>query len=116
MVAAGDVPVVRAGAITPMMNFAHVRVTGTVVKAAYVSRQNGVVDYCSFPVDDGSGWLRVAAYDEVARRLAETDGLPKAGVAVDVRGRLSVRADRRPKLCLQAVEHLECRGVGGTAR
>jgi len=96
-------PVVQVSEITPVMNFAHVRVTGTVPRRAYIGK-NG--DYVSFSVDDGSGQIRVAAYRDVARRLIESKRLPNAGDQVEVRGSLSAAADSVPKLYLKLPGHL----------
>jgi len=101
-----ELPLVRVGDVTPLMNFAYVRVAGTVERNAYVSRKEGRVDYLSFSVDDGSGQLRVRAYGDVARRLAEKGMAPRRGMSVDVAGNLSVSGDGRIGLRLQAMEQL----------
>jgi hypothetical protein len=107
MMAAGrDVPVVRIGSVTPMMNFAYARVRGTVDREPYVSRHDGRPDYLSFFVDDGSGRLRVTAYRRVAGRLAGRDRVPLRGAVVDVAGSLRVGADGHVRLTVQAADAL----------
>lgn len=107
MVTHRDLPVIKVGEITPMMNFAYVRLAGVVERDAYVVRKKGKVDYISFSLDDGSGQLRVAAYRDIAQALAEKGLVPERGAFVDVTGSLSVSADGRAKLYLRAVEQLK---------
>ena len=97
-------PVVQIESITPVMNFAHVRIVGSVPRRAYVGKDG---DYVSFSVEDDSGSLRVAAYRDVARKLVATRQLPKAGDQIEVRGSLSVAADSAPKLYLKLPGHLK---------
>ena len=97
-------PVIQISEITPVMNFAHVRIVGAVPKRAYIGKDG---DYVSFTVEDDSGQIRVAAYRDVARKLITSKHLPKAGDQVEVRGSLSVAADAVPKLYLKLPSHLE---------
>lgn len=95
------VPLVRAGDIAPAMAQASIRIAGTAATAARVIEAEGHADYVSFDVDDGSGRLTVAASRRVARQLAATQGaLPQRGDRVEVVGRLSLAADRKPRLYL----------------
>jgi len=96
-----ELPVIRVGNITPMMNFAYVRVKGTVEKDAYIAKEKGEVQCLSFSLDDGSGQLRVAAYGNVARCLVEKDMVPKGGTLVYVAGSLNVSANGRVKLIMR---------------
>jgi len=96
-------PLVRIADITPVMNFAQVRVAGTVSRKAYISRNR---DSISFTVADDSGSIRVAAYRHVASALLESNQTPGAGDHVEVSGSLSVTADAMPKLYLKAPAHL----------
>lgn len=107
MVRNRDLPLVTAAEITPVMNFACVRVAGVVEREPYVSRRGGRVDYLSFLVNDGSGCVRVAAYGETARRLIDADGLPQKGASVDVSGSLRAGANGKIRLQLQAVGQLK---------
>ncbi len=107
MVTHRELPVVSVDSITPMMNFAYVRVVGRVVREPRVlTREDGRVDYCSFLIDDGTGALRVQAHRRAAQRLAEENRLPGEGMLVDVAGSLSVAAEDVPKLRVQVVEQL----------
>ncbi len=99
-----DPPIVQIEDITPVMNFAHVRIVGSVPKRAYIGKGR---DYVSFSVADGSGEIRVAAYRDVARRLIADKLYPKAGERVEVRGSLNVAADSVPKLYLKLPGHLK---------
>jgi len=97
-----DVPLVKVSEITPMMNFALVRISGVVVKEAYVGNKKGRVDTASFTVDDGSGQIRVAAYSTLARELVEGKHLPGARAKVDVVGSLNVSAGGNLRLILRS--------------
>lgn len=99
-----DPPVVQIREITPVMNFAHVRIIGIVPKRAYIGKDG---DYVSFSVEDESGQIRIAAYRDVARKLIASKRLPEAGDLIEVRGSLSVAADSAPKLYLKLPSHLE---------
>jgi len=107
MVIHRDFPVVKVSEITPMMNFAYVRITGTVERNAYIGRKKGKVDYLSFSLDDGSGQVRVTAYRDIAQGLVEKGLAPTKGTLVDVSGSLSVPADGNVKLRLQAEEQMK---------
>jgi len=95
-------PLISISAITPVMNFAHIRIAGEVRKKPYIGRDN---EYLSFRVFDGSGSLQVAAYRETAKALIEGDLLPNAGDFVEVRGNLSASASKA-KLYLEVPRHL----------
>jgi hypothetical protein len=101
-----DLPVVPIGEITPTMNFATVRVTGKVIRRPYIGRHNGQIDYLSFPVDDGTGSLRIAAYRHVARALHMEDRIPAQGNNVDVTGNLRISQGGRIVLYLHSAEQL----------
>ncbi len=98
-----ETPLISIETITPAMNFAHVRVAGTVPKRAYIGKEG---DYVSFAVDDGSGQIRGVAYRNVARALIAAGTLPEAGDRVEMRGSLSIAADSAPKLYIKTASHL----------
>lgn len=106
MVTHRELPVVRVADITPMMNFAYVRVVGQVVREPFVGKRNGRVDYCSFQLDDGSGVLRVQASRETAELLAARVSVMGPGTLVDVAGSLNVAAGDEAKLRLQTTAQL----------
>lgn len=85
-----ELPLVRVGRVTPMMNFAKVRVRGIVENDAYVVRKEDGVDYMSFYLDDGTGTIRVAAYSEAAGMIAKAGRLPKKNDGVEVGGKLKI--------------------------
>lgn len=97
-----EIPVVRAGEITPTMNFAYVRIRGEVTRDAYLFKSGGLI----FNVHDGSGEIAVMGGRTQADVLKETDRLPRRGDQVDVAGSLSVGADRDVKLRMQSAEQL----------
>lgn len=97
-----ELPVIEIADITPMMNFAHVRISGTVERAAFVGRRDDKVDYISFTIDDGTGRIPVAAYKDVAEIMAIRKVIPKKGADVDVSGTLSVSANGVMRLRLQS--------------
>jgi hypothetical protein len=109
---AKEVSVVTISHITPMMNFAQVQIAGTVQKDAYVGRTNGAVDYVSFIVNDGSGELRVVAYDSVAKDLERKSLIPRKGDIVEVHGSLTATADNKPKLRIISSEKVGIRDRG----
>jgi len=97
-----DIPVVKAGDITPTMNFATVRMIGVVTRDAYVFKSGGVV----FNVNDGSGEIAVMGGRAQADALKADGKLPRRGDRVEVAGSLSVSADQEPKLRLQSSDQL----------
>lgn len=105
-----EIPVTLVETISPMMNFAHVRIVGKVPRNAYVSRKHGAVDYVSFLLDDRTGEVRVTAYHDVAKSLVEQGKVPVRGTWVDAAGTLNVAADGGVKLRLYAAEQLTIKG------
>jgi len=104
-----ELPVIQIGDITPMMNFAHVRVSGTVVRDAFVGRRDDAVDYISFTIDDGTGRIPVAAYKKVAEIIMARKVIPTKGADVDVSGTLSVSANGVMRLRLQSAAEMGVR-------
>ena len=110
MTASRRPPLTLIGDITPMMNFAHVRIEGTVEKDAYIGRKNDRPDYLSFVVDDGTGRARVSAYDRAARGLIESGRAPQRGERMAVSGTLNVSASGMPRLRVVAEKQLSVVG------
>jgi len=106
-----EIPATQIADITPMMNFAHVRVAGKVGRKPYISKRHGKVDYLSFLVEDRTGELRVAAYRDVARELVGSGRVPEKDTWVDVAGTLSVSANGQTKLRLYTVDQLRITGI-----
>jgi hypothetical protein len=107
MAAHRDLPVQRVGDITPMMNFAYVRVVGTVIRSPYIADREGKVEYLSFLLDDGTGVIRVQAYETVARVLWDERRIPDPGMLVGVAGSLRVAAQGTRSLQLQSARQVE---------
>lgn len=99
-----DSPHIEISRVTPVMNFARVRIAGTVQRRAYRTPREGVPEYISFVVDDETGSIRVQAWGEVAAALADTDRLPSAGDRVKVTGRIRISAQGDPRLALDTAD------------
>jgi hypothetical protein len=100
---------VAIGSIGPRMQYASVRVCGTVTRKPYVSRHSNGVDYVSLLINDGSGSLRAMARGPVAGAIVAGDRLPRKGEEVEVGGRLSVSADGARNLRILRPDALVCR-------
>jgi hypothetical protein len=111
MVADRPIPLIQIGSITPMMNFARVRVSGTVTGRAYVSPARGQAEYVSFVMNDDTGNVRIKAWRDVARMLISRKLLPGAGASVIAEGQLRVTAGQMPSLLLSSAGHLESAGL-----
>lgn len=107
-----DPPAVSIGNVNPTMNFARVRMRGTMTRAPYVSRDNGEIDYLSFQMDDATGRLRVAVRGKVAAAIVSRAPLPRPGARVDVVGNLRFSSRGRPKLYVQSADDLILREPG----
>lgn len=70
-----------------------------VERNVYVSRKDGMIEYMSFYLDDGTGVFRVAAYSDVANKLG-SGKMPKKGDWVEVSGSLRIVAGKKPTLRL----------------
>lgn len=97
-----DVPLVRIGDITPVMNFATVRISGEVTRDAYIFESGGIV----FNIKDGSGEIAVMGGRAQADALEAAGKLPRRGDQVEVAGSLSVSADQEVKLRMQSADQL----------
>lgn len=86
-------PVVAVKDMTPAMNFANVRIRGTVTREPDVRAKNGAPDYVAFTVDDGTGRIRVSANRKTARDIVAQKRLPAKGDRVEAGGSLSVSAE-----------------------
>ena len=99
-----DLPLIKAGRITPMMNYAHVRATGTAVNDAYVGKRKGSKGYVSFFLHDDTGDIRVVAYGNTARELVDEKKTPNKNDEINVEGRLRVSGDGKVTLMLNSLE------------
>jgi hypothetical protein len=102
-------PQVRVADITPAMNFARVRVAGTVTRAPNVIRRCGRADYVAVTLDDGTGEITVAASRRIAQALDQAGLIPARHDGIDAGGTLLVSADRKPRLMLGSAGELNIR-------
>jgi DNA/RNA endonuclease YhcR with UshA esterase domain/DNA-directed RNA polymerase subunit RPC12/RpoP len=89
-----ELPIVRIGDISPVMNFASVRIEGVLESDARKLRSGSVL----YVVDDGSGTIAAFANDMPDGRL------PLAGSPVMISGSLSVGAGNEVRMRAQAIE------------
>lgn len=106
-----DLPLVQTADIVPSMNYGRVRVLGTVVGEPRVFDKQGLPDYASFELDDGTGRIVVAAGQRTARGLVNGRLLPARGDQVEATGSLSLAPNRRARLYLDSPSQL--RRLGG---
>lgn len=96
----------KIGRITPMMNFAQVKIRGTVERTPYVTKKNEDITYASFLVRDETGVLRVTSYDDVSSELAQMDHIPRKGDLIEAVGVLSVSAGNKTRINLRSPGNL----------
>ena len=77
-----------AGAITPAMNFAYVRLSGVVIDFPAVEPDGS---YLSFRVADADGVVRAQAYRAAASSLLAADVIPSPGDEAQIEGTLRIR-------------------------
>ncbi len=93
--------------IAPTMNFAMIRIIGTVERDAYIDRNvEGEATYLSFSLHDGSGALRVVAYRDVADDCVDGNMVPRRGMVAEVVGSLSVSAGGKTRMVLDDISRL----------
>lgn len=97
---AHETPAVAIADISPSVNHARARISGTVLREPYVDSENTPPVYISFSVGDGSNQLRVVSEGRTASELVEQDLLPRKGDVVEVRGTINVQPEGRTKLRL----------------
>lgn len=101
-----EIPVIQIGDIEPTMNFAYVKITGTVNEDARIYEKSGRIQSLRFFIDDGTGEIPVSAYRAQAQALVQENRIPRIGDYAEVAGSLSVSADDRILLRLQSPEQL----------
>ncbi|MBU0679310.1 MAG: hypothetical protein KJ626_14520 [Verrucomicrobia bacterium] len=106
-----DIPIIEVGSISPTMNFAYVRVAGTVSADARITQEGNAVKSVRFIIDDGTGEIPVTAFRQKGQALVDSGLIPRVGDKVIATGSLSVSADRIA-LWLQAPEQLEIEHAG----
>ncbi len=92
-----ELPLVRIGEITPLMNFATVRVQGVLESDARTLRSGSVL----YVIDDGTGTLPLFL------NRAPSEKLPRAGSRIAATGSLSVGAGNELRMRAQSIESLD---------
>lgn len=98
-----EIPTVPIGQIEAAMNFAYVRIAGTITRNPNF---NAEFESLSFWVDDDSGRMLVSAFGPDAHALIESDRVPALGDRIAVTGILRIR-DESPSLTLNSPDTLE---------
>ncbi len=101
-----DIPMIKIGDIKPMMNFAYVRIAGTVSGDVRVFKEGSRIRSLRFMVDDGTGELSITAFRAQAEKMAELELIPRAGDRVELAGSLSISADDNILLRIQVPEQI----------
>lgn len=99
-----ELPVVRIAEISPVMNFANVRIAGTLESGARKLRSGSVL----YVVDDGTGTIAV-----FADSASEGGSLPPGGSRVEVSGNLSVGAGNEIRMRAHRVDVVAPGAVNG---
>ncbi len=97
-----NIPIAQIGDITQQMDFAHIRVVGTVQNMSDVQKTQSTPDYVWFTIKDPSGRLLVTASGKVAASLVDQQLLPQKGDKVEVTGAISVASEGRFLLRLRS--------------
>ncbi len=84
------IPVVKVKDITETMNFAYVRVVGTVERADVYER-----DTLYLTVDDGTGSISARSHGKVTEEIMRMDNPPRLGDRIDVGGTLNITEDKK---------------------
>ena len=105
-----DTPLVTVREIGPTYHFARVRLAGTITATPRSGKTRYGTDYVAFTLDDGTGRIRVVAYDTPARELIEDRAIPAAGAHVTVAGSLDVSHAEPPQLRIQSAGQLRAEG------
>ncbi|MDD4735039.1 MAG: OB-fold nucleic acid binding domain-containing protein [Kiritimatiellae bacterium] len=100
------IPLIKIGDITPTMNFAYVRIEGTVTSDTRIFKESGLVRSLRFDIHDDTGEIPVTAYQTQARELIEKGLVPRPGDHISVAGSLSVAADDRILLRIQVADQV----------
>ena len=98
-----DIPEVKISDITQTMNFAYIKVTGTVLK--YPS-YDGRAKKLSFLLSDGKNELRVSAFKNEVITLERLGKIPDLGDIVTVAGNMRVR-EANTSLMISMAERME---------
>lgn len=97
-----DIPIMQIQDIGSTMNWAYVKLQGTVTRPPSYDPQS---EYLKFWLYDGSGEIMIAAYRNETRALIEMGRIPAMGDRVTVEGTLKVTEDFQ-SLTLNVPEHM----------
>ncbi len=97
-----DIPAMQIQDIGSTMNWAYVKLQGTVTRPPSFDPQS---EYLKFWLYDGSGEIMIAAYRNESRALIEMGRIPAMGDRVTVEGTLKVTEDFQ-SLTLNVPEHM----------
>ena len=103
----GTAPVVEIGHLSGTMNYAHVRIEGTVTRQPIYDPDAGTLKLW---VSDSTGEMMVMAYRPEADWLRSAGQVPAMGDGVALEGTLRIK-DEFPYLALDVPQHTEIRPV-----
>jgi len=98
-----EIPLIRIADIKPTMNFAFIRIQGTVKQDAKLTKSGGMF----VPMEDGSGTISVFLGKPQTEDLTRAGIFPHAGDRIIVAGTLNVDADRDITLRVQSAGQVE---------
>ena len=102
-----EFPHVKIGDISKSMNYARITVEGTISSNPNVYLTDyGTYSSVSFYVDDGTGQVKVVAYDTIARNMAKNGIIPAYGMHVTIRGATVMWRGGDLKLAISAAEQI----------
>lgn len=101
-----DLPLVQAGRITPMMNYAPVRAIGTTTTDTFIGNKIKSKPYISFYLRDSTGDIKVVAYGNTAQQIISDGTMPHKNDRVEIEGRLRVEADGKITLMLNKISFM----------
>ena len=102
-----EIPTVRIADVKPTMNFAYIRVTGTVVSETRIFREGNQVRSLRFTIGDGDAELPVTAYRAQAQELVDARRVPHKGDRVSVAGALAITGGKDVLMRIQSPEHVQ---------
>lgn len=102
-----ETPEVKIKDLSPLSNFAHVRITGKVERSFGVHPQWGSLGFILKQEEKGKEpfTIRVSAYSKVAREMEKRNLIPARGDEVSVEGQVRFQKDS-PSLLINAPEHI----------
>jgi DNA/RNA endonuclease YhcR with UshA esterase domain len=98
---------VRIGDITRTMNMGYVRLEGVAGDVRVKMNPQGVPEYISFPLDDGTGSVSIRINAAQSRILARENRIPRRGDAVSAEGPLRVGPEGDVSMYLPSARSLE---------